>query len=103
MSGPPKISGSDIARYFALLLPPLIADRLFDDASFRTEFGLDSRDAISFGGGNFVGLSTSRTALAVARSDLRKLLDVYEAGDQQYRAYLAERSNGLISRYRNVP
>jgi hypothetical protein len=51
MSGPPKISGTDIARYFALLQPPLIADRLFDDASFRTEFGLDSRDAISFGGG----------------------------------------------------
>jgi len=51
MSGQPKISRIDVARYFALLQPPLIANRLFEDRSFRTEFGLDSRDAISFGDG----------------------------------------------------
>lgn len=50
MSGPPNISRTDVARYFALLQPPLIAERLFDDASFRTEFGLPAREAISFGG-----------------------------------------------------
>ena len=51
MSGPPKISPTDVARYFALVQPPLIANRLFEDTSFRTEFGLDSREAISFDGG----------------------------------------------------
>jgi hypothetical protein len=51
MSGPSKISRTDVARYFALLQPPLIANRLFEDTSFRTEFGLASREAISFGGG----------------------------------------------------
>ena len=51
MTTPPNISRSQIARYFALLQPPLIADRLFNDTSFRTEFGLPLRDAISFGGG----------------------------------------------------
>jgi hypothetical protein len=50
MSGPPNINRADIARYFALLQPPLIAKRLFDDASFRTGFGLPAREAISFGG-----------------------------------------------------
>jgi hypothetical protein len=58
MSGPPKISGADVARYFALLQPPLIANRLFDDASFRAEFGLDSRDLISFGGGPAISKAT---------------------------------------------
>jgi hypothetical protein len=51
MSAPSNISRTDIARYFIFLQPPLIADRLFNDTSFRTEFGLPSRDAISFGGG----------------------------------------------------
>jgi hypothetical protein len=50
MSGPPDISRTDVARYFALLQPPLIAERLFSDEAFRTEFGLPSREAISFGG-----------------------------------------------------
>jgi hypothetical protein len=50
MSGPPNINRTDVARYFALLQPPLIAERLFKDASFRMEFGLPAREAISFGG-----------------------------------------------------
>ena len=50
MNGPPNINRADIARYFVLLQPPLIAERLFDDASFRAEFGLPAREAISFGG-----------------------------------------------------
>ncbi len=50
MSGPPKVSRTDIARYFALLQLRLIANRLFDDPSFRTEFGITSSHAISFGG-----------------------------------------------------
>ena len=51
MNGLAKITRTDIARYFALLQPPLIADRLFEDASFQTEFGVAARDAIAFGGG----------------------------------------------------
>lgn len=51
MSGQPKVSRADIARYFALLQPPLITEHLFNDVSFRAEFGLTSRDAIAFGGG----------------------------------------------------
>lgn len=51
MNGPAKITRTDIARYFALLQPPLITDRLFEDASFQTEFGVAARDAIAFGGG----------------------------------------------------
>jgi hypothetical protein len=51
MSAPSNISRTDIARYFIFLQPPLVADRLFNNTSFRTEFGLPSRDAISFGGG----------------------------------------------------
>ena len=50
MNGPPNINRADIARYFALLQPPSIAERLFNDASFRAEFGLPAREAISFGG-----------------------------------------------------
>lgn len=50
MSGPPNINRADVARYFVLLQPPLIAERLFNDASFRAEFGLPAREAISFGG-----------------------------------------------------
>ena len=50
MTGLPNINRADIARYFVLLQPPLIAERLFDDASFRAEFGLPAREAISFGG-----------------------------------------------------
>jgi hypothetical protein len=51
MSGPAKITRTDIAQYFALLQPPLITDRLLEDASFQTEFGVAPRDAIAFGGG----------------------------------------------------
>jgi hypothetical protein len=58
MSEQPKISRIDVARYFALLQPPLIANRLFEDTSFRTEFSLDSREAISFGGGPAILRST---------------------------------------------
>ena len=58
MSGPSKISRTDVARYFALLQPPLIANRLFEDTSFRTEFGLASREAISFGGGPAISKAT---------------------------------------------
>ena len=50
MSEPQNINRADIARYFALLQPPLIAEQLFNDASFRAEFGLPAREAISFGG-----------------------------------------------------
>ena len=39
MSGPPKISPTDVARYFALLQPPLIANRLFEDTSFGQNLG----------------------------------------------------------------
>jgi hypothetical protein len=52
-----KLAQTDVARYFALLQPPLIANRLLDDASFRTEFGL-SRDLISFGGGPAIPKAT---------------------------------------------
>jgi hypothetical protein len=58
MSGPPKISRTDIARYFALLQPPLIANQLFDDASFCSEFGIASGHAISFGGGPAIRKAT---------------------------------------------
>jgi hypothetical protein len=51
MSSPPNISRTDIARYFALLQPRLIANRLFDDPSFRTEFGFSSGYATSYAGG----------------------------------------------------
>ena len=50
MSGSPNINRADIARYFALLQPPSIAERLFNDRSFRMEFGLPAREAISFNG-----------------------------------------------------
>jgi hypothetical protein len=50
MSASRNINRADIARYFALLQPPSIAERLFNDRSFRTEFGLPTREAISFGG-----------------------------------------------------
>jgi hypothetical protein len=58
MNSPPKISRTDIARYFTLLQPRLIANRLFDDASFRTEFGFTSGHAIAFGGGPPIFKST---------------------------------------------
>jgi len=51
MSGQPTHSRADIARALALLQPKLIADRLFADSAFLTEFGIDSGHAISFGGG----------------------------------------------------
>src|SRR6516165_1720497 len=51
MNSSPKISRTDLARYFALLQPRLIANRLFDDPSFRTEFGFSSGYATSYAGG----------------------------------------------------
>jgi len=51
MSGQPKISYADVGRYFTLLQPALIANRLLEDAVFRAEFGFPSGHAISFGGG----------------------------------------------------
>jgi hypothetical protein len=51
MSGRPMPNRADIARAAALLQPKLIADRLFADDSFLSEFGIDSGHAISFGGG----------------------------------------------------
>jgi hypothetical protein len=51
MSGRPMPNRADIARAAALLQPKLIADRLFADDSFLTEFGIDTGHAISFGGG----------------------------------------------------
>jgi hypothetical protein len=46
-----SISRADFARTLALLQPKIIADRLFESRSFRSEFGIDSARAISFGGG----------------------------------------------------
>lgn len=51
MSGPKAVSRTDLATSLALLQPMLIADRLFGDASFCLEFGIDRGQAISLGGG----------------------------------------------------
>lgn len=51
MSSRQSINRADFARALAVLQPKLIADRLFESRSFRSEFGIDSDRAISFGGG----------------------------------------------------
>src|ERR1700730_4719433 len=51
MNGQPAPSRAELARSLALLQPKLIADRLFADSTFLTEFGVASGQAISFGGG----------------------------------------------------
>jgi hypothetical protein len=81
MTAPPHISRTDIARYFTFLQPPLIADRLFNDTSFRTEFGLPSRDAISFGGGPAILKATLYDGIRRMFAEQKSLCLVALTGD----------------------
>ena len=50
MSGPKAANRADLATALALLQPRLIANRLFADASFCSDFGIDQGQAVSLDG-----------------------------------------------------